>query len=138
MSNGKTKHTYHAILNAIAEGDEIQYLLHPSSSWKTLSAESFLQAMVNGDLGNPEYYRVKPKTININGYEVLEPVRTKLNDGDTYYIPDIFSCDFYTADWWSDTDQDLKFLNLGLIHLTKEAAVQHAKSLLSFTAKVDN
>ncbi len=86
MSNGKTKHKYHTILKAIAEGDEIEYLERPWLSWKTLSAKSFLQAMVNGDLGNPEYYRVKPKTMNINGYEVPEPVRTKLNDGDTYYI----------------------------------------------------
>ena len=81
---------------------------------------------------------IKPKTININGYEVPEPVRTRLNDGDTYYIPDVLSYDFYISDWWSNTDQDLKFLNLGLIHLTKEAAIQHAKALLSFTAKVDN
>ena len=94
--------------------------------------------MVNGGLSNPEYYRVKPKTMNINGYEVPEPVRTKLNEEDTYYIPDVLGYAFYIADWWSDTDQDLKFLNLGLIHLTKEAAIQHAKALLIFTAKEDN
>ena len=137
MSNGK--HKYHVILNALAEGEEIQYLLHPSSSyWKTLPAECFIRAMVNGDLGSPELYRVKPKTMNINGYEFPEPVRTKLNDGDTYYIPDVLSYDFYISDGWSDTGQDLKFLNLGLIHLTKEAAIQHAKALLSFTAKTEN
>lgn len=93
--------------------------------------------MVNGELGSPKYYRVKPKTININGYEVLEPVRTKLNEEDAYYIPDALGYAFYISDWWSDTDQDLEFLNLGLIHLTKEAAIQHAKALLSFTAKED-
>ena len=138
MSNGKTKHKYHVILKAIAEGDDIQYLSHPSSSWKPLSAKSFLRTMVNGGLSTPEYYRVKPKTMNINGYEVPEPVRTKLNEEDTYYIPDVLGYAFYISDWWSDTDQDLKFLNLGLIHLTKEAAIQHAKALLSFTAKEDN
>lgn len=132
MSNGK--HKYHVILNALAEGEEIQYLLHPSSSWKTLPAECFLRAMVNGELGSPELYRVKPKTIKINGYEVPEPVRTAPDKGTTYYFPIIN----YSCNRWDDDSYDNNCLKAGLIHLTKEAAIQHAKALLSFPAKTGN
>ena len=141
MSNVNTKHKYHVILNALAEGEEIQYLLHPSSSyWKTLPAECFLRAMVNGELGSPELYRVKPKTININGYEVPEPVRTKPNKGTHYYyyLSDLTSCAFCKRIYWNDDPNDNYYLESGLVHLNEEAAIQHAKALLSFTSGKEN
>ena len=80
-------------------------------------------------------YRRKPKTININGFEVPEPVREPLELATSYYTPDLSAPEGYRIYTWSDINLDWKELNLGLIHLTKEAAILHSKALLSFTSK---
>ena len=84
-----------------------------------------------------EYERMPtpPKTININGIEVPEPVREPLNFGDEYVALDLI-CVIDDIEWFGD-DWDMENLHLGIIHLTKEAAEIHRKALLSFTAKED-
>ena len=82
----------------------------------------------------PEFsYRRKRKLIDINGYEVPEPVRDKLTPGTIYYILDLGYDRLFIECEWLDYAIDNKRLNKGLIHLTKEAAINHAEALLSFT-----
>lgn len=78
-------------------------------------------------------YRRKPRTININGHEVPEPVREPLVDGSSYWIPSTepISCTAFQR--WSNDEYDQKWLKRGLIHITREAAALHARALLSFT-----
>jgi hypothetical protein len=78
-------------------------------------------------------YRRKPRTININGYEVPEPVREPLKSGDLYFIASLeYEC-FYSFQTWAYSPADYLSLERGLVHLTQEAAVAHAKALLSLT-----
>jgi hypothetical protein len=83
-------------------------------------------------------YRRKPRTININGFDVPEPVREPLKHGQEYYIPiiaDFFSNpNPYAQFIWTGTPIDNSWLARGLIHLPKEAAAIHTKALLSFTS----
>lgn len=78
-------------------------------------------------------YRRKPRTININGHEVPEPVRSLLNIDDEYYVvrPDR-ECHFHRGTWDNSQAEHI-WLRLGLIHLKLEAAIKHAEALLSFT-----
>ena len=81
-------------------------------------------------------YRLKPeppKTIRIGEYDVPEPVREPLEKDTEYWIPH-FSLDVsaHGFTWYSD-DFDNRMLKNGIIHLTKEDAVIHAKALLSLT-----
>ena len=84
-------------------------------------------------------YRRKPRTININGFEVPEPVREKLGEGDAYYYVSFGS--LYTANaasearWYEAAGVSRLRLDKGIIHLTREAAEIHAKALFSFTEK---
>jgi len=88
-----------------------------------------------GWLDNVEYRR-KPQTININGFEVPEPVRVALKYEQEYYsVSDFMRADDCTPYQWEGDEVDFRFLKCGLIHLTKEAAEQHANALLSFTKK---
>ena len=80
-------------------------------------------------------YRRKPRTILINGHEVLEPCRTPLQCGEHYWIPDLFGGAIEYC--WEGDIHDDSFLNDGFIHLTEEAAVKHYNALRSFTAKRD-
>ena len=82
-------------------------------------------------------YRRKVKTILINGYEVPEPHRTPLKDGDVYWVfsPVVRGV---TSVYWQDDGIDTHFLENGLIHLTQEAAEKHFEALTSFTMKNGN
>lgn len=87
-------------------------------------------------IGTCEYRRnSKVINININGFEVPEPIREPLELNTLYYIPALSAPMGYLEHSWGNTNPDWKELNLGLIHLTKEAAILHAKALLSFTVK---
>jgi hypothetical protein len=80
-------------------------------------------------------YRRKPRTININGFEVPEPVREPLKDGQEYYDVSIGSADNVVKYTWRGESWDFHTMDKGIVHLTKEAAMLHAEALLSFTQK---
>lgn len=82
-------------------------------------------------------YRRKPRTININGFEVPEPERTAPPIGTLYFSPGIRGENNphrASFDW--DGDQfDLTMLRNGWVHLTVDAADIHHNALISFTRK---
>lgn len=75
-------------------------------------------------------YRLKPRTININGFEVPEPLRHEPSDGTDYYVLDM--SEVSEMKWTSDVSE-YQWLKAGIIHLTREAAEKHLEALLSFT-----
>ena len=78
-------------------------------------------------------YRRKAKTILINGYEVPEPHRVPLKDGEVYWT---LSLAHGTGSLrWDDDDTDFCYLRNGFVHLTKKAAEKHFNALKSFTAQ---
>ena len=87
----------------------------------------------------PSTNNVSTTTININGYDVPEPVKEPLEDGQLYHTASFLSNDGapYVETWCNDTI-DNQYLNDGLIHLTQENAEIHIKALKSFTKASDN
>lgn len=78
-------------------------------------------------------YRLKPRFIDINDHQVPEPVREPLEDDQEYWIADIrYAPSVFN---WENNDADYRWLERGIIHLTKEAAESHSAALLSFTQK---
>ena len=106
----------------------------PWLRWRYMACDQWIDA-TDPIAFYPEYrYSRKPKTILINGFEVPEPVREPLAEGQAYWL----------ANPTEDTAQeyaregnviDLHWLAAGLIHLTKEAAQTHIDALLSFTRR---
>ena len=82
-------------------------------------------------------YRRKPKTININGFEVPEPLRSLDGIWCVYYVvlgsstPDLSGRVYFFSQ--EDIPWIASYLDKGLVHATREAAELHAKALLSFT-----
>ena len=78
-------------------------------------------------------YRRRPRTIIINGHEVSEPLREAPNVGAKVYLVSL--SEKAVSNWlvWEGDDFDLRCLRSGLLHLTRDAAEQHARALLSFT-----
>lgn len=81
-------------------------------------------------------YRQIPKTININGHEVPEPMREKPEiDSKYWYIHSAGDVVVDSYSWVNDQVDNMLF-SRGLCHLTREAAIAHAKALLSFSEVV--
>ena len=84
-------------------------------------------------------YEHKPKpvvTININGFKVPEPLRKEPNYGDECYT--LGALNNSTKFLWEGSTLEIKRLQLGLLHLTSEAATIHMKAVTSFTALPDD
>lgn len=120
---------YKHIFNALVNGQQIEYF--HNGNWYSKEPHTALNLVNLG--AAPEDFRIKPKTININGHEVPEPVREPLENGQEYYFQEITAEYLVDTSCWGDTSCDKFLLNSGLIHLTREAAEAHAKALLSFT-----
>ncbi|HHG9208515.1 TPA: hypothetical protein ACPYYB_000362 [Morganella morganii] len=92
------------------------------------------QTPIVGFVFQPEIkYRLKPRFIDINGHQVTEPVLEPLEDDQEYWIADIrYAVSVFN---WENNDADNRWLERGIIHLTKEAAEAHSAALLSFTQK---
>ena len=75
-------------------------------------------------------YRRKPRTHTVNGFEVPEPMREKPEVGAKFYLPMPSAPDFQAEDMWTDSTWCDHLLERGLVHATKEAAIQNAKAML--------
>jgi len=78
-------------------------------------------------------YRRKQKTININGFEVPEPLRKRPGIGAMIYYARLG--EQLGPIQWTGSSMDCERFSHGLVHLTKEAAQKHIDALLSFTRK---
>lgn len=75
-------------------------------------------------------YRRKQKVIKINGFDIPEPLHSA-DPATTVYVSDPLKMGlFYTV--CAGHVQRYRF-ERGLVHATKEAAILHARALLSFT-----
>lgn len=71
-------------MQAGAEGKEIEYKRGGFESWF-----SFNDAVYDCiSFTTKEEYRIKPKTIKVNGFDVPEPL-SSIHEGETYFIPAI-------------------------------------------------
>jgi hypothetical protein len=66
-------HPYKAILNAIADGEQIEFQSH-TDGWIKVDASEVLVDIAK-ELFEPHRYRAQPKTLEVNGYEFPEPFR---------------------------------------------------------------
>lgn len=82
-------------------------------------------------------YRRKPRTVRIGEFDVPEPVREPLKDGQEYWLAGTSTSNGSTTYGciWRGDGYDYKWLDAGLIHMTEEAAQQHIDALLSFTRR---
>lgn len=91
--------------------------------------------------GNPAWdddtkYRRKPRTIRIGEIDIPEPVRNQLQYGESYFAPAIDCGDGCTNRFsWDYDPTDNRLLRQGMVHLTEDAALAHAKALIALTAK---
>lgn len=126
-----TKHPYATIIQAISNSESVEFY-NSDNQWVT-QPDALALNEISRKLYPPSRYRVKPKLIRIGNYDVPEPVRQPIDEDIYYYTPCTSFADGYDRLLWEGSEFDLRQLENGQIHLTKEAAVLHAKALLSLT-----
>jgi hypothetical protein len=115
-------HIHHDTLIAFAKGATIEWRESEAYQWSNCENPGFL----------PQYqYRAKPTQVS-KLVTIPEPCRVKPPIGTTYYLPDVTN-GFYLDSWWQDDNVDNQRFNLGIVHLTAEAAIAHAEALLSIS-----
>lgn len=78
-------------------------------------------------------WELAPETIKIKGIEVPKPETNKPKQGARVYIPSLQDTTYFHHIYWDNSAFHYDLLTKGLIHLSKENAIAHAKALLSFT-----
>lgn len=131
-----TQHQYANILRAIADGEEIQWQASNGNWLNKDHGDSLIE------IGQMTYvssrYRVKQKTITINGFEVPEPLREMPPYGTKVFFPSFtISSSGKNSDWIitsiGGNQITERLLQQGLLHLTEDAAHAHATALISLT-----
>lgn len=113
---------------AFGRGEDVQYQ----------SDNLSLKEWFNVGLGttfeifNAEYikFRIKPKTITINGHVINAPISVKPDKGVMYYTPCVNAIEKYTNDRWQDDKHDNEMFNRDICHLDKGSAIAHCDALL--------
>ena len=85
---------------AWAHNKEVEYM--PLNKWNLLGGSTPLSIFDRDDVK----FRLKPRTITINGIEVPAPFEPK--DGDKYYHISIQASTGYGWDEWEDSDYDAR------------------------------
>lgn len=120
-----TPHPQAEILRAIADGKTVQIRHEDDDAW--WEPTNALQ-YINSD---KHKFRIKPKTISINGHEFPKPARERLKDGQAYWIPRTDLLDQGDFQTWTGHYLDERNLKRGLIQLTKEGAIAQAKAMIA-------
>ena len=132
MENTQSKHVHAELMAQYAED-----AMKTDKPWKLWEFKKSTEHSWSECSHSPEWcelnnYRRKPKYININGYNVPEPLREEPEMHTNYFVVSTYECtpEEFAWDGYSIEKQKLK---AGIIHLTKENAQIHLDALLSFT-----
>lgn len=82
------------------------------------------------EVGGIWEFRLKPRTILVNGVEVPAPEKEAPADGADYFIPVTTFEDLHDALQWDGSLIDSRWLKAGLVYLDKESAIARAKAML--------
>ena len=110
------------VVQAAADGYEVEFLDSDDNEWMKKNSCCGFEFFVK--------YRIKPRTITVNGFEVPEPMRAKPSVGDEYCVASPSDVGMHYCTLWSDDEYENCRLSRGLCHATQEAAIAHAKAML--------
>lgn len=119
------------VVQAAANGEAVEYC-GIDGVWRpclSVSIPSLVVATIK--------YRIKPKTIKVNGFDVPEPMRVALVAGSTYWVVSLVKAEMCVSYTWYNDRQDSLYLSRGICHTTAEAAVAHAKAMLGINPNKD-
>lgn len=125
------EHLHAEFLRALADGEpldtfEIHDTAWPSFHFLTVQPMHLGLLYAERDKWN---IRRKQKTIRIGAMEIPEPMRVAPEVGAEYWMPAMRSS-AVSNDCWCGVPTDMRRLNYGICHATREAAEAHRRALI--------
>lgn len=122
----KTEHKYAQVLRWIADGETFQCVT--TEGYLDCDSGFVIRLIASGNSAPPDKFRLKPRTITVNGREIVAGEDSPPTG--EFFFTDIESVDCFGSTVWGGTRLDKLRLERGLVHLTKENAIAHAKAML--------
>lgn len=119
------------VIELYKQGTPLEYCYKDTDEWTELSGDMPLNELCH----HKNTYRIKvAKYITFNDVSFPKPETEKPNRYTRYYIPLLGdSGKLYTKFSWADGSVDNTFLSQGLVHLSKDNAIAHAKALIEIS-----
>lgn len=121
------EHKYAKVLRWIADGEQVQ-IYGNHGLWVDRYPEQVLCAICDGT--HPDRFRIKPRTILVNGVEVPAPETEAPKISSSYFLADPSYSHFTACYQWGAEKSDFMALERGLVYLNKEDAIARAKAML--------
>lgn len=123
-------HKHAEFLRAVADGeslDDWQYRHLEWDSGKYNGAWCYMESITL----YPDYCEVrrKVKTHVVNGFTVPAPLRVAPAEQTSYFVPSPSHKLLYMSGLWGNDAVENRWLDRGLVHLNKEAAIANAKAM---------
>lgn len=117
------------VLEELRLGKEVEYR-YLDDTWV-----EYKQTSPVGILTSTEYsFRIKPREmITIGDVTFPKPQKVRYSVGTEYYFPCLEVKNLYSSYIWGDDCLDNDLLQKGILHLTKENAIAHAKALIKLS-----
>lgn len=120
------RHKWADVIIAMANGQEVEYRRDGEEKWWS--------AKVNGvdPFTDPQFnWRITPRTIKIGGIEVSEPIMKEPQRGARIFVPNPLAGNlFANLLWLPEVQQAPIIMQRGLVHLTADDAITHAKAMI--------
>ena len=130
-----TPHPHKDILIAIANGLKTDELEVKYRQWQDWQNGSDYSSWRNPATAGNWQVRLTPKTMLFNRQQLPMPMETAPEEGTVIYLADVFSGENPPRTVWTNTNRQQKWLKCGLIHSTKEAAIEWANAMIPFKNK---
>lgn len=118
-------------VQSFINGEQVEFL-DKTGQWRTMLDNTILKVFLDHTK-----FRLKPRTITINGIEVPAPEKNDdpdlelLEHDQDYWLVDLANYpDFVIPHKWKGDPPEYAWADRGLIHLSKDAALLHAKALI--------
>lgn len=114
------------IVQAASNGDVIEARFRGNTGEKT-----WVESQCDWEcFGRSREYRIKPRTIKVNGFEITAPMSEAPKEGVEFFVASPAAEEFHAYFEWEREESDTDWLSRGICHATKEAAIAHAKAML--------
>lgn len=121
------------VVQVMLDGKKVEIrgvIASQNNKWKPLNEhEIHIGVLTNGLF----MFRLAQEIITVGDVSFPKPESVAPTHGTMYYIPDLNSFGTYGSHIWDGWEFDHQMLKTGLVHLTKENAIAHAKALIKLS-----
>lgn len=118
------------VLQALIDGKKIEVRSEIHDVWWEFDPRRFC---VDTLLNEEVKFRMPQETITVGDVSFPKPYHGEMLYKQEYYYPIMDYASLFGSNTWENDRADLFLMKKGLVHLTKENAIAHAKALIKLS-----